>query len=257
MRHPRRRVVVGGVDITERYGLDLLDGFTLSPPAPKTYTVDIPGGDGCVDVTEAIMGDVSFEDRQMSFTFLVVRPESFEATKTAVAGFLHGRRFDFELSWDPGYTYTGRFSVSEWYAEMHHGQIKVDVDAEPYKLREHRRVRVAAGGGRAVTLACGRKRQCPTFECASECLVSCNGATARLQPGTWRAPALWLEQGANTLWCDSDLSGGDRTAGDVVGAGTVGDALAYGERVGDLMWTAKPEDSEELGVYVSYDIKEL
>lgn len=254
MRHPRRRVIVGGVDLTERFGMDLLDGFTLSPPAPKAYTVDIPGGDGVVDVTEALSGDVAYDDRQMSFTFLVRRPAGFEATKTAVAGMLHGRRFPFVLSWDPGYTYTGRFTVSEWYAEMHHGQIKVDVDAEPYKLRESRTVRVAAAGGTEAVLECGRRRQCPTVECASECLVFVGGEGVRLQPGAWRLPELWLAQGTNYVWVDS-LPG----VGDVPISEHAEEAVSLhaSRHIAELFWKERPADTEARAVYITYDVEEL
>lgn len=94
MRKPVRRVTVGGVDLWERFGLVLTDESAYSPPAPKVYQVDIPGGDGCVDVTESLAGDVAYSNRSMELCFVVAHPEDFEATKTAVCGFLHGRSFD-------------------------------------------------------------------------------------------------------------------------------------------------------------------
>lgn len=256
IKTPRARVEVGGVDLWERYGLAFVDGGTVSPPAPKTYTVDIPGGDGCVDVTEALSGDVAYDDREMELCFVTADPAGFEATKTLVSGFLHGRRFDFTLSWDPGYTYTGRFSIDEYYSKLRYGYVKVTVDAEPYKLREHRRVRVAGGGGASAVLTCGRKRQRPVVECASECVLYCGGESVRLQPGRWDVTALWLSQGDNEVWVDSTPGGGDVTVEGLLGTGTVSEALGDA-RAGELFWSERPADDESLAVYFEYDIKEL
>ena len=38
-------------------------------PTPKTYTVDIKGADGVLDLTEALTGDVQYNNRQIKLTF--------------------------------------------------------------------------------------------------------------------------------------------------------------------------------------------
>ena len=254
MRKPKQRVVVAGVDLTEKFGLCLTGESTFGPPSTKTYTVDVPGGDGVLDLTEALCGDVVYGNRSMSLTFLVASSGDFEKVKTEVAGFLHGRKLDFSLSFDPGYTYTGRFSVNEWHSSARHGVIVVDVDAEPYKLLEHRRVRVAAGGGAEAVLGCGRKRQCPVIECARPCVVCTEDAQATLQPGRWRASGLWLTQGSNALWVDSTLGAGDVLISEHA-AESVSSRAA--QRAGSLFWKTKPADTEDAAVYFEYDVKEL
>ena len=66
---PDNRLIVNGVDLSVTYQMVLLDGYTLEPPKPKTYTVDIPGGNGVIDLTEALTGDVSYSNRTQKFTF--------------------------------------------------------------------------------------------------------------------------------------------------------------------------------------------
>lgn len=248
------RVTVGGVDLFDRFGLVLTDDSTFAPPAPKTYTVDIPGGDGSVDVTEAISGDVAYSERAQELQFVVPHPTAFEKTKTAVSNFLHGRRFDYELSFDPGYTYTGRFSVDEYYSKMHYGSIKVTVSADPYKLKAHKTVSVDAAGGATVVLECGRKRQCPAFECDSEFLLNWGGQTVRVQPGAHTVPTLWLAQGDNELWMDSMPGQGDALISDWA---TKKLSSLADKRIGDLFWKTKPATDAAHTVYITYDIKEL
>ncbi len=252
-RKPKNGLVVGGVDLFDRFGLALLDDWTVGTPAPKVYQVDIPGGDGCIDVTESLSGDTAYSNRQMSFEFLYVG-DGFEAAKTEVANFLHGRSFDFSLTWDPGYTYTGRFSIDEWYSRMHHGRVLVSVDAQPYKLREHKTVRAAAAAGAMVTLECGRKRQCPRVSCDSEFEVAFDGETVRVQAGTWTLPDLWLREGDNEVFVLSDLSGGDLTLGEWASSTL---ASLAGSRLSDLMWSYDPPDDEDRAVYFEYDVMDI
>lgn len=247
-----KTITVGGVDVCGRFGL-LLTSCTLAPPAPKTYTVDIPGGDGEVDVTEAVSGDVAYQRREMSFE-LFCHEGDFERAKTAVSNFLHGRRLDFSLSWDEGYTYTGRWAVDSYASVARNGTIALTVSADPYKLKERRTVAVEAAGGATVTLECGRKRQCPTFECASEFLVDWDGGTARLQAGSWRVRDLWLAQGDNELWLDSMPGQGDALISDWA---TKKLSSLADKRIGDLFWKTKPATDAAHTVYITYDIKEL
>lgn len=249
----RKTVTVGGVDLCERFGL-VLTSCTATPPAPKTYTVDIPGGDGEVDATEAVSGDVAYQNRAFQLEFYVTERGAFEATKTAVSNFLHGRRLDFSLSWDEGYTYTGRWAVDSYASVARNGTIALTVSADPYKLKERRTVAVDAAGGTTVVLECGRKRQCPTFECQSEFLLNWGGQTVRVQPGAHTVPALWLTQGDNELWLDSMPGQGDALISDWA---TKKLSSLADKRIGDLFWKTKPATDAAHTVYITYDIKEL
>ena len=105
--YPNNRLIVNDVDLSIRFRLFLLDGFTLSPPEPKTYTVDIPGGDGVIDLTESLTGDVAYNNREMEFTFVSLDVEDYEYAKTRLSNFLHGKEYDFKMTMDPDYNRQG------------------------------------------------------------------------------------------------------------------------------------------------------
>ena len=88
---PNNRLIVNGVDLSVRFQIALIDGYELNPPEPKTYTVDIPGGNGVIDLTEALTGDVAYNNRSQKFTFICINPNDFEKVKTKISNFLHGR----------------------------------------------------------------------------------------------------------------------------------------------------------------------
>lgn len=248
-------IEVGGVGLCREHGFRIV-GFSETLPEPKVYAVDIPGGDGCIDVTEALMGDVAYCNRSMVFDLLAdaAPREGYAAAVSRLANAVHGRRLEYRVSWEPGYTYTGRFSLSYPEHLRRHGTVRLTIDADPYKLREHRVVRAAAGGGASVVLECGRKRQLPTVTCGSEFEVVFGGETLRVQPGTWTVRGLWLAEGENEVFVLSDLTGGDLTLGDWADSalGSLAD-----RRLCDLMWSETPADDEERAVYFAYDIKDL
>ena len=206
--YPNNRLIVDGVDLSVRFQMILLDGYTLSPPEPKTYTVDIPGGDGVIDLTSALTGDVAYSNRSQSFTFMVVDPDSFERVKTDVSNFLHGKSFDYQMTMDPGYTYHGRFSVTEYTHTVYAypglvGAFTVEVDADPYKLKGHMTYQLNATGGKMFRLESGRKPVHPVVECTQPCKVRWKDVTTQVPVGTYRLNDVLFTQGFNEIYINS------------------------------------------------------
>lgn len=206
--YPNNRLIVDGVDLSVRFQMILLDGYTLSPPEPKTYTVDIPGGDGVIDLTSALTGDVAYSNRPQSFTFMVVDPDSFERVKTDVSNFLHGKSFDYQMTMDPGYTYHGRFSVTEYSHAVYAypglvGVFTVDIDADPYKSKGLQTYKLNATGGKMFRLESGRKPVHPVIECAQPCKVRWKNVIVQVPAGTYRLNDVLFTEGYNDIYINS------------------------------------------------------
>lgn len=205
---PENRLIVNGVDLAVRYNMVLLDGYTLSPPEPKTTTVEIPGRDGVLDLTESLIGDVTYNNRSMTFTFLIVDLEQFEVVKTQVSNALHGRKFNFEMSMDPGYTYTGRFKITSYthMATWNHGicgYIEVEIDAEPYKLKSHYIYNLNATGGAMFQLPSGRKKVHPIVELTSPARIRFKNVVYRIGAGRFQLNDVLFEEGLNDIYINS------------------------------------------------------
>ena len=205
---PENRLIVNGVDLAVRYNMVLLDGYTLSPPEPKTTTVEIPGRDGVLDLTESLIGDVTYNNRSMTFTFLIVDLEQFEVVKTKVSNALHGRKFNFEMTMDPGYTYTGRFKIKSYThtATWSHGIcgfIEVDIDAEPYKLKSHYVYNLNATGGAMFNLESGRKKVHPIVEISAPARIRFKNVVYRIGAGRFQLNDILFEEGINEIYINS------------------------------------------------------
>ena len=79
---PKNRLIVNNIDLTEEYGMILLDGYKNDPPAVKTQEIDIPGRDGKIDLSELLLGRPSYNDRTLEFSFICINIQDVEAKKT-------------------------------------------------------------------------------------------------------------------------------------------------------------------------------
>ena len=207
MDYPNNRLIVNGVDLTQKFKMILVDGYTLTPPSIKTYTVDIPGGHGKLDLTEALFGDVAYDNRKQEFTFYLIDVKDFEKVKTAISTMLHGRYFEYKMTMDPDYTYKGRFTVDSYshasFSSGNLGQIKISIDADPFKYKKDRVFEVNAIGGETYSFESGRKRVLPTIETNGLLKVIFNGKLFTLPQGSWKINEIVFNSGQNEVYFNS------------------------------------------------------
>lgn len=200
----RNSLTIDGHDLGDELGLIVLDGYELPLPEPKTYLVDVPGSDGVIDLTE-FAGDIAYQQRSQTFTLAAsgLTDRTAQVLQTQLARLIHGRRKTFALGQDRGWTYTGRFALG---TPSHDSGTTVwtwplTVTADPYKTRDDSPLTwlINAAGGVTLTLPMGRKRVCPTIQVQRTTLVSHDGRTWTLEPGTSRIRDLWLSLGDDEL----------------------------------------------------------
>ena len=181
----------------------ILASKTIGTPSPKTDTIDIPGGDGVLDLTE-FFGDTKYDNRKLSFEFSsVVIPEDFMSLFSMVQDALHGRKLPIILDDDPGWQYTGRISVSEWKADRNIGRLVVDCDCDPYKYQiSPTVVTKSISGTSTIILENSRKRVVPEVKVTSGSGLTVtfgSGSVWTLASGSYLLPELELVEGDNTV----------------------------------------------------------
>lgn len=207
MDYPNNRLIVNGVDLTQKFQMILADGYTLTPPSIKTYTVDIPGGHGKLDLTEALFGDVAYNNRKQEFIFYLINVKDFEKAKTDISTMLHGKYFEYKMTMDPEYTYKGRFTIDNYshtaFASGNLGEIKISIDADPFKYKKDRVFVISAIGGETYSFESGRKRVLPSIETDGLLKVIYNGKLFTLPKGTWKLNELVFNSGQNEVYFNS------------------------------------------------------
>lgn len=106
----------------------------FAPPKPKTTYIDIPGGNGALDLSESLTGYPIFENRTGAFKFRVMNDyvEWYERY-TEIMEHLHGKQMNAVLADDPNYFYRGRFTVDSWNSGDTWSEITIGYTVEPYK----------------------------------------------------------------------------------------------------------------------------
>lgn len=106
----------------------------FSPPKPKTTYIDIPGGNGALDLSESLTGYPIYENRTGSFTFRVMNDYvEWHERYTEIMEYLHGRSMNAVLADDPDYFYKGRFTVDSWNSGNTWSEITIGYTVDPYK----------------------------------------------------------------------------------------------------------------------------
>ena len=194
-------------DIHSFYDLNLILSKVEIPPAkPKTTYVDIPGGNGSVDLTEA-HGEVKYYDRECKFTFTMnpsddLSESAFEAKKTEVSNVLNGTKCKITLDKDDEFYYLGRCEVSEYLSNKRLRQIVVLAKVQPYKFKQNvtELTFELSEEQKTVNIVNARKTVCPFIECSNDdAMILFGSASFALSAGTHKVLDIQFKQGNNQL----------------------------------------------------------
>lgn len=172
----------------------------IGSPSPKTEYVDIPGGDGVLDLTD-FFGETKYNNRQLSFDFSTNVPQSqFMELFSAIQDAIHGKKMNIVIDEDSGWYYTGRITVSEWKADKTIGMITVDCECEPYKMKiDETVITKSVSGATSIILSNSRKTVVPKVTLDSEMTIAFGQYSGKFSAGTYIIPSLRLKEGTNTL----------------------------------------------------------
>lgn len=216
-------VKFGGKHSFNDWSLLLNERPKISPPEPKTDYVDIPGGDGSLDFTESLFGDVKYKTRILEFTFITLKArKQWTELYSDILDYLHGQRMKIIFDEDPDFYYIGRVSVNEWKSSKAYSTIVINAEVDPYKyeqyssmedwewdsfnfetgiIRDYKDLRV--DGSLSVVIDGRRKNVIPEFIVSSDdkygMQVEFEGKTYKLPDGTMRVLNISIKEGSNTL----------------------------------------------------------
>lgn len=112
---------------------------TINPPDLKSTAVDVPGANGTLDLTRALVPYPVFSNRQGSIEFAVLN-DKMEWTElySKIMEVVHGRKMRMWLEDDPNWYYEGTWTVNEWRSNSDGtwSNITLNYDVFPYKIKK-------------------------------------------------------------------------------------------------------------------------
>lgn len=108
----------------------------LGNPKPKTSLIEVPGSSVILDFTEAF-GDVQYGSRKISLEFIGTDPwdDHYELEMQA-RNQLHGKKMQIRFDEDDNYYFVGRISIDSWLYRKKGGEVKMTIDAEPWRYKD-------------------------------------------------------------------------------------------------------------------------
>lgn len=186
-------------DLNSYFDLDLiLSAKEIGAPSPKVETVDVPGSDGSLDLTE-FFGEVFYENRELTFDFSC-KKEPYLEVLSRFKNAVHGRKMKITLSDDPYFYYVGRVSVDAWKTDEGLGTVSATVDAEPYKYKAQETViKLDVSGSKAFTFFNLKKKVIPTFELSASMKITLGSTSVQASAGTYSNPSITFLEGENKV----------------------------------------------------------
>jgi hypothetical protein len=202
----KRKILIGDYD-TAAHGWTLT-GCYLSPAEQKTNFVDIPGGDGSLELSTVLTDGIpKYKDRTLTVTLECSAGTRLtrESTIKAMINQLDGMSLDIKLPDDTAHYITGLVHVAREYNDLAHAAVTLTAICKPWKWATAEKQASLTVGNETKTLTLtnsGRRPVVPTLIVSGPPIpleFEYNGATISLTPGTYQWPELLLTPGSHTL----------------------------------------------------------
>lgn len=176
----------------------------VGPAEPRTNYVTIDGASGTLDLTDALTGEVVYNDRTITATLETSEGtyQEREALIRTITTALHGRKVPIVEPDDPGHYYLGRVSIKTVTRHAAYITLTVEAVCEPWRYAVEettRTVEATASGVGVVIRNNGARPLCPTFTVAGSVTITWGGLVTKLGTGTYRVADIRLPAGANVL----------------------------------------------------------
>lgn len=180
-----------------------LTGKEIESAEPKTNYVQLDGANGSLDLTEALTGEVAYNDRTLTASFVTSEGDYAERERRLreILTALHGKKVQIIEPDDPDHYLLGRVKVLPGLRHLAYMELELEATCDPYRyaVRETTRTVDVAGTTDAVIRNDGDLTLCPALTVTGTVTVTYAGASAKLTAGDYRITDLRLVHGVNVV----------------------------------------------------------
>ena len=187
-------IMIGSTNTLSTYGLFLCADLKIGEPKLKENRVDIPGGNGSLNMSYSPQGGPVYYDREISFTLAKVMDEaSRDSLVSTLRNLWHGKEVDLILPNDATHYWHGILTIGD-VSGYNKGLIPVKMIAQPFKLKKTLTTVSKTGAG-TVTLSNERMPAVPTVTSTGAATLAWSGYSVAIEQGEQVIPQLVLPQG--------------------------------------------------------------
>lgn len=176
----------------------------ITPPAPKTHYVKIDGMSGSLDLSEALTGEITYDDYKVSASFWTDYGTRKDREKLLrdIKAELHGRKVKIIEPDDPNHYFIGRISITSVVNKLAYMTFKIEATCEPWRYSIEESVRaidITLNSQKVVIYNHGVKTLTPEVELTGSANLEYDGKVVSLNAGSYRLIDLKLTRGPNVI----------------------------------------------------------
>lgn len=179
-----------------------LTSLMVGDAEPKEHYIDIPKGDGALDLSEALTGEVHYSNRPLEVEFTIKPPESdWISLLRHIRSYLNGKKRIIRIKDEPGYYLIGRCKTS-FSRDGVLGKLQVTATCQPWKYKEKktvRRFKLDAQGKASGNCINSRRRVIPSITTTGEITINFKDSSTTMNAGTHQFTNIMFTEGHNRL----------------------------------------------------------
>lgn len=171
----------------------------IGKPTPQSFTVQVPGRNGLLNLTKGLTGKVTYYNRSLSFQYFGTGDRERLLYLDAYMSRFHGETIRIVDDDYPNHYYEGEASVETTFAPSgNYITIKLTVDAQPFRLKLDPTVYSRSVSGIAkIRLYNESIRAIPEITLSSAMTVEYGSVSYSLEAGTYSIESFELQRGVN------------------------------------------------------------
>ena len=181
-----------------------LTARNTTPPMPKTNYVELGGVSGTLDLSEALSGEVAYNDRTVTASFWTSEGDFTERIMLLgdINRALHGKKVKIVEPDDPEHYFLGRVCITKQAYDQVHAEFTIEAICDPWRYAVSESHRAVEVDGNEVDVAIhnnGVKTLCPNIAVEGTVTITYEGASVELTDGVYRIADIKLRQGVTLV----------------------------------------------------------
>lgn len=194
-----RTVIVNECNLKDEFDI-IMSSKQIANANIKNETIDIPGFNGILDLSEALTGDVAYENRKIKIE--LKKLDSVGNLLTFQSKFdnkFNGKYVKVVFEEDPDFYWIGRCSI-EHNIDKIIDSISMEIDAYPFKYKKNKTVlNETITGSKTIVCTNFRKWVAPSFTASADMNIEYEGKAYSIGTNANILPGLVFKQGDNML----------------------------------------------------------
>lgn len=171
----------------------------IGKPTIQTFTAQVPGRDGLINLTRSLTGKVNFYNRSMSFQYFGTGTRKELLALDALFSRYHGQTIQIIDDDYPDHYYEGEATV-ETVLNSNYITISLEVDAQPFRLKSSLTTYTREINGEVTVYLNNENIEAiPVIITTGEIAITFKGVTTNLSAGSYTIENLVLQAGVNTI----------------------------------------------------------